>query len=170
MDCAILLNGAASIFPFRWGHTTPSEACYKAKNLGTKASHRREVERARLNIAKPMEPVPSATIKLASAEKYILNSTPRFGQVLGSDCDGELLRSIATHKFFSRSDGWVYFEQLEAHAPGSVGRRRCLYLCVPKTISVMTHECAYGIGATDGRVSDPAATCYPVAVRDASAT
>ena len=37
-------------------------------------------------------------------------------------------------------------------------------LCLLKTSSRMTRGCAYGSEAADGRVSDPAAACYPVAV------
>src|SRR5258708_5394708 len=34
-------------------------------------------------------------------------------------------------------------------------------LCLPKTLSGMTRGWAYGNEAADGRVSDPAAACYP---------
>jgi hypothetical protein len=41
---------------------------------------------------------------------------------------------------------------------------------LPKTISGMTYEWAYGNEAADGRVSDSAVACYPVAPRAASAS
>ena len=40
---------------------------------------------------------------------------------------------------------------------------------LPKTLSRMTRGRAYGSEAADGRVSDPAAACYPVAVHGARA-
>ena len=43
------------------------------------------------------------------------------------------------------------------------------WLRLPKTLSGMTRGWAYGNEAADGRVSEPAAACYPVAVRAASA-
>ena len=42
-------------------------------------------------------------------------------------------------------------------------------VCLPKTLSGMTRGWAYGNEAADGRVSDPAAACYPVAVHTSSA-
>jgi len=42
-------------------------------------------------------------------------------------------------------------------------------LCLPRTSSRMTRRWAYGNEAADGRVSDPAAACDPVAVHEASA-
>jgi hypothetical protein len=44
-----------------------------------------------------------------------------------------------------------------------------LMMCLPKTLSGMTRGWAYGKEAADGRVSDPAAACYTVAVHAASA-
>ena len=41
-------------------------------------------------------------------------------------------------------------------------------LCLPKTLSGMTRGWAYGNEAANGRVSDPAAACYPVAVHPSS--
>ena len=41
-------------------------------------------------------------------------------------------------------------------------------LCLPKTLSEMTRGCAYDNEAADGRVHEPAAACYPVAVHAAS--
>ena len=46
-----------------------------------------------------------------------------------------------------------------------IGSPEFLWLCLPKTISGMTHGLPCGNEAADGRVSDPAAACYPVAVR-----
>jgi hypothetical protein len=43
-------------------------------------------------------------------------------------------------------------------------------LCLPKTLSGMTVGWSYGKGAVDGRVPDPAAGCYSVAIRPAVAT
>jgi hypothetical protein len=42
-------------------------------------------------------------------------------------------------------------------------------LCLPKSSSQMTRGWAYGNEAADGRVSDPAPACSPVAVHEASA-
>ena len=42
-------------------------------------------------------------------------------------------------------------------------------LCLPKTLSGMTRGWAYGNEAADGRVSDPAAVCFPLAAYTASA-
>jgi transposase len=42
-------------------------------------------------------------------------------------------------------------------------------VCLPKTLSGMTHGRAYGNEAADGRVSEPAAACYPIAVHAACA-
>jgi hypothetical protein len=42
-------------------------------------------------------------------------------------------------------------------------------LCLPKTLSGLTREWVCGKETTDGRVSDPAAACYPIALRAASA-
>ena len=49
------------------------------------------------------------------------------------------------------------------------GINQNLYLCLPKTLSGMTRGWACGNEAADGRVSDPAAACYPVAVHTACA-
>ena len=43
-------------------------------------------------------------------------------------------------------------------------------VCIPKTLSGMTRGWVYGNKAADGRVSDPAAACYPVVVRATRAT
>jgi hypothetical protein len=42
-------------------------------------------------------------------------------------------------------------------------------VCLPKTLSEMTRGWAYCNEAADGRVSEPAAACYPVAVHESSA-
>src|ERR1700736_1198022 len=42
-------------------------------------------------------------------------------------------------------------------------------VCLPKTLSGMTRGWAYGNEAADGRISDPAAACYLVAVHTSSA-
>ena len=47
---------------------------------------------------------------------------------------------------------------------GLAGQKGLDALCLLKTSSRMTRGCAYGNEAADGRVSDPAAACYPVAV------
>jgi hypothetical protein len=44
-----------------------------------------------------------------------------------------------------------------------------IQLCLRKTLSGMTHGWAYGNQAADGRISDPTAARYPIAVREASA-
>jgi hypothetical protein len=47
--------------------------------------------------------------------------------------------------------------------------QRSLWLCLPKTLSGMTVGWSCGNEAVDGRVSDTAVVCYPVAVHEASA-
>src|SRR5271156_920957 len=49
---------------------------------------------------------------------------------------------------------------------GSEGEK---WLCLPKTLSGMTCRWRYGNEAADGRVSDPAAACYPVVAHATSA-
>ena len=46
---------------------------------------------------------------------------------------------------------------------------RSVRLCLSKTLSWMTRGWAYGNETADGRVSDPSAACYPVAIYEASA-
>jgi hypothetical protein len=52
------------------------------------------------------------------------------------------------------------------HVGEGVPTRRTM-LCLPKTLSGMTRGWAYGNEAADGRISDPAAACYPVVVHEA---
>ena len=48
-------------------------------------------------------------------------------------------------------------------APEMVQRKswQAVNLCLPKPLSGMTRGWAYGNEATDGRVSEPAAACFP---------
>ena len=58
-----------------------------------------------------------------------------------------------------------YYSITRRHTLRSWGTRRAmsLNLCLPKTLSGMTRGWAYGNEAADGRVSDPAAVCFPLA-------